>query len=58
MAESLAREGWEVTLVARNAARLKENCAAMGPSHKTLVADLSTNEGVKTVADELRQTHY
>lgn len=58
IAESLAKEGWEVTLVARNAARLKDNCAAMGPAHKALAADLSTEAGVKAVADELRQTRY
>ena len=58
IADSLAKAGWEVTLVARSEDKLKQNVAALGTSHRYVVADLSQSDGIKKVADELAQTKY
>ncbi len=47
----LAREGYVVTLVARNEIKLKEIAAKLGPSHSYLVADLSHSEGQSKIQE-------
>lgn len=55
----LAKEGFAVTLVARNVARLKELVSKLvGHSHKILVADLSKTSGQGTVRRELARNRY
>lgn len=55
----LAREGYEVTAVARNEARLDELLRKLPHvGHSKIVADLSTSAGVKRVTDELARHPY
>ena len=51
VAEQLAREGWELVVVGRDADRLQQ---AFGPAHRQIVADCSTSEGVRTVFATLK----
>ena len=53
MAHLLGKAGVPAVLVARRGDRLRE-LAAMYPGFEALVADLTTNEGVRTVAERLR----
>ena len=57
-AKQLANEGYAVTAVARNEERLKNLMEEIGTNHCFIVADLSTDKGVKTVTEELRKDHY
>jgi short-subunit dehydrogenase len=54
----LGKEGWAITAVARNEARLKELVSTLGGSSKYMVANLAAEEGVKAASDELRSGHY
>jgi len=58
-AEKLAQQGYTLTLVARNEARLAHLLGELGAGgHKTLVADLSSPAGIDAIATELVGTHY
>ncbi|MFD9355411.1 SDR family NAD(P)-dependent oxidoreductase [Streptomyces sp. NPDC060031] len=58
-ARALASEGRPVTAVARTEQRLQALMTELGPGgHDYLVADLTTPEGVRTVADALKATPY
>ncbi len=57
-AERLVKNGYQVTLVARGEAKLKEHVARLGAGHRYLAADLSKPEDTKRVADDLRATKY
>lgn len=48
-AMQLAQDGWAVTGVARNEAKLKQLMAELGPNHQYIVADLSTQAGVEKI---------
>ncbi len=59
MSLKLAQNGFEVTVVARNDVRLNELIKILpGVGHQKVVADLSTQEGVKRVTDLLEKTHF
>jgi NAD(P)-dependent dehydrogenase (short-subunit alcohol dehydrogenase family) len=51
VAEQLAREGWDLVVVSRDADRLQQ---AFGSAHRQIVADCSTTEGVKAVFATLK----
>ncbi|MFN0061377.1 MAG: SDR family NAD(P)-dependent oxidoreductase [Myxococcaceae bacterium] len=57
-AERLAKEGYKVTLVARNEAKLKQHANRMGPGHRVVAADLSRVVDAQRVAEHLRAEHY
>ena len=57
-AERLAKDGYQVTLVARNEAKLKEHVARLGVGHRALAADLSVTEDTQRVVAELKATKY
>jgi short-subunit dehydrogenase len=57
-AVQLAKEGYQVTALARSEAKLKELAAALGGGSRALVADLSTEEGVRLASDEMKGRHY
>ena len=57
-ARKLAKEGYEVTIVARTESKLKDLAQTMGPKHSYLVADLSTDAGQTKVAERLKAEHY
>ena len=57
-AERLAKEGYQVTLVARGEAKLKEHVARLGAGHRAIAADLSIAADTKRVADDVRATKY
>lgn len=57
-AKKLSEGGYQVTLVARNEARLKESVAEIGRGASFLVADLSTQEGQSKVVAELQSSNY
>lgn len=57
-AKQLAKEGYTITAVARNEARLKSLLEELpSGAHKYLVADLSKQDGIKKTNEEL-STHY
>lgn len=57
-AERLAKEGYQVTLVARGEAKLKEVVAKLGAGHRHLSADLSVAADARRVADDVRASKY
>jgi len=58
-AKRLAGENYAVTAVARNEGRLKELLRELNSGvHSCLVADLSTQEGVDKIYNELTANHY
>ncbi len=58
-AKKLATKGYAITLVARNEARLKELTGELGGSgHSFVVADLSTDAGMDTIAHKLGSQHH
>lgn len=57
-AEQLAKRGYQVTLVARGAAKLAEHVARLGTGHRFIAADLSVPADVARVADDVRSTKY
>jgi short-subunit dehydrogenase len=57
-AVQLDREGWQVTAVARDEARLKELLAGLKQKGQAHVADLSTPEGLATAMAELKSQRY
>lgn len=57
-AKRLVKEGYRVTAVARNEARLNELITELGEGHRFLVADLSTPGGVAVVSQELANERY
>jgi short-subunit dehydrogenase len=63
-AEQLAKDGWQITAVARNEARLKEltrdlsGTGASGSQHTYLVADLSDREATSRLADHVAHAGY
>ncbi len=58
-AKKLAKEGYEITAVARNEKRLKELIESLGNAHHTyLVANLSRKDGIQNIAQNIFQTHY
>ncbi len=57
-AERLAKEGYTVTLVARNEGKLTELAAGLGAGHRVLAADLSVAADAERVADDLRTSKY
>jgi hypothetical protein len=54
----LAREGYAVTAVARNEARLQALMAELGTGHTYRVADLSTAEGIAALTTHVAETPY
>jgi short-subunit dehydrogenase len=57
-AERLAKDGFELTLVARSDAKLKELAGALGKTHRVLRADLSVPADIQTVAADVRASGY
>ena len=57
-AERLAKEGYQVTLVARGESKLQEIVARLGSGHRMIAADLSVAADAKRVADDVRATKY
>ena len=57
-AERLAKQGYQVTLVARGEAKLKAHAARLGAGHRTITADLSVAADAKRVADDVRAAKY
>jgi short-subunit dehydrogenase len=57
-AERLAKEGWQVTLVARSEGKLKEIVGRLGAGHRYVAADLSVAADTHKVADDVRATKY
>jgi uncharacterized protein len=58
-AKRLAGENYAVTAVARNEARLKDLIQELKTdSHSYQIADLSTQEGIHKIAQELSNNHY
>ncbi|MBS1151830.1 MAG: putative oxidoreductase, family [Myxococcaceae bacterium] len=57
-AERLAKEGYQVTLVARGEGKLKEIVARLGAGHRSIAADLSVAADTRRVADDVRATKY
>jgi uncharacterized protein len=54
----LAAQNNKLTLIARNEAKVKEATNSLaGTGHDYVVADLSTNEGIKIVSDYLKNHH-
>ena len=58
LAERLAKDGYQVTLVARGAAKLNEHVARLGTGHRALAADLSLAADIERVAADVRATKY
>jgi short-subunit dehydrogenase len=58
LAARLARDGYQVTAVARSADKLAALIGELGSGHGSLVADLSDPDGVARVARELEQNKY
>ncbi len=58
VAERLAKDGYQLTLVARSEAKLKEVAARLGAGHRALVADLSVAADIHRVAEEVRAAKY
>ncbi len=56
--ERLVKAGYQVTVVARNLAKLDELIARLGPGHRALAADLSVAEDWRRVAADVRASHY
>lgn len=57
-ARALAGQGYQITAVARNEARLRSLVDELGPGHEVLAADLSDAAAQRRVADELGRGHY
>ena len=57
-AERLAKDGYQVTLVARGEAKLKEIVARLGAGHRAIAADLSVAVDAHRVAEDVRTTKY
>ena len=57
-AERLAKSGYQVTLVARGEAKLKEHVARLGVGHRSIAADLSIAADIHRVADDVRTSKY
>ena len=57
-AERLAKQGYQVTLVARGEAKLKAHVARLGAGHRFIAADLSVPAYWKRVAEDVRATKY
>ncbi len=57
-AKRLAKEGYQVTAVARTEAKLKQLLSEIGSTHAYIVADLSTEEGQDKVAMALKEQHF
>lgn len=51
LADQLSRDGWDLVVVGRDAARLRE---AFGDAHRQIAADCTSVAGVKTVFDTLK----
>jgi short-subunit dehydrogenase len=58
LAERLAKEGYQVTLVARGEGKLKEHVARLGAGHRWIAADLSVPADTRRVADDVQATKY
>lgn len=59
VAKRLAKDGWQLTLVARNEAKLRDIADALpGAGHQCLGADLATDDGVRKVGNHLGENHY
>ncbi len=54
----LAKEGYTLTLVARNENKLKAVTSQLGSQHRYLVADLSTSEGQTATVQALSNSHF
>lgn len=57
-AKRLAAEGYIVTAVARTESKLQSLIAELGEGHRYLVADLSRDEDIDRIAEDLRKEHY
>jgi short-subunit dehydrogenase len=57
-AERLAKQGFQLTLVARGEAKLKELATRLGAGHRALVADLSNPADAQRVCDDVRASKY
>lgn len=57
-AERLAREGWSLTLVARNGEKLQEHEQRLPGQHRVLAADLSAAVDLARVSDDVRAGSY
>jgi short-subunit dehydrogenase len=58
LAKALARDGYQVTAVARNEARLRELVQELGPGHDHVKADLGQRVDVERIAGRFAQEHY
>jgi len=58
LARALSKEGYQITVVARNQQKLDALVKELGAGHRALVADLSTSEGIDVVAAEVKATRY
>ena len=58
IAQKLAKQGYSVTAVARNEAKLKSVQQELGTGHDYLVADLSSDGGIEKVVKALKAGHY
>lgn len=56
--ERLAKQGYQVTLVARGETKLKEHVARLGAGHRFIAADLSLTADAKRIAEDVRATKY
>ena len=57
-AQKLAKEGYDVTVVARNETKLKELISQLGAAHSYIVADLSKMEGQEKVQQAIESGHF
>ena len=57
-AVALARDGHSITAVARSENKLQELVKELGPKHKYIVADLTSQDGQEQVARELTSEKY
>jgi uncharacterized protein len=58
LATRLAKDGYQVTLVARNAGKLAEIVKSLGDGHRFIAADLSQAAETLRVAEDVRGTGY
>ena len=57
-ATRFARDGYEVTAVARNESRLQELISEIGEKHRHIVADLTKSEDLNRVCDYIKTQGY
>jgi short-subunit dehydrogenase len=58
LARALAKEGYQITAVARQQPKLDALVKELGAGHRALAADLATSAGIDAVSAELKATRY